>query len=95
MSGRSDPVARLFATALLAVGALMFALCGLCSLAFAGSTIVNTVRYPSVEGLLSGFVIVAIVGGLPTFLGFVVMRSGYRWRRRLMPTLRPSAPPPD
>ena len=35
-----------------------------------------------------------VVGGLPTLLGFVVMRSDGRWRRRLKPKPPPSAPPP-
>jgi hypothetical protein len=77
-----DSVERFFAAAQMAVGALIFGLCGACTVAFAGSTIASAVRYPgSVYDWLLFIPLVGFFGVGPTVLGFFMMRSGYRWFR--------------
>ncbi|SFK15881.1 hypothetical protein [Caulobacter sp. UNC279MFTsu5.1] len=73
---RRDPVGRLFGALLMAVGALMMALCGLCSLAF----IVSMVG--SGGGDLGGMLLLALVfGGVPIGVGFGIFWLGRRLRR--------------
>jgi len=81
-----DPVQKFFGGALMAVGGLIAALCGTCTLVvmafgvfglFDGST--------SVGDLLSGVAVLALIGGLPTVLGVFIFRWGwglYRPARR-------------
>ena len=58
---------RLFSLILMAVGVLMMALCGTCTLVVAVSAI------PSSPPLL---LVDALVGGVPTIVGFIIFRSG-------------------
>lgn len=73
---RRDPVVRLFGTLLMAVGALMMALCGLCSLAavvFMGG---------SSGGDLGGMLLLVLYfGGVPIGVGFVLFWVGRTLRR--------------
>lgn len=73
--GRRDPVARLFGALLMAVGVLMMALCGLCSLA---------VLFSVAEGGQSAqggmLLLVLIFGGVPIGVGFLIFWLGRRLR---------------
>jgi hypothetical protein len=78
---------------LIAIGALMVTLCGGCTAYFLGSLAwASIVRDPgsgAVPFILPG---VLIVGGIPTLIGALVLRSALnRWRGARPP---PSAPPP-
>jgi hypothetical protein len=74
----ASPVQKFFGAGLMAVGGLMAALCGTCTLFFLVSAADN-LRYPGGVvtavglGLLS-----ALVGGLPTAAGFLLARWGWR-----------------
>lgn len=71
--GRPDPVARLFGALLMAVGALMMALCGLCSLIFVISMAGGG------GGEAGGMLLLALViGGVPIAIGFGLFWLG-RW----------------
>jgi hypothetical protein len=75
----SDGVERVFGAALMAAGALVFSLCGLCTLGVAGSTLMSVARYPMhAGGALGSIALVGFVGGLPTLGGFLLMRFGWR-----------------
>jgi hypothetical protein len=81
---RPDPVQRFFGAALMAVGALIAALCGACTLLFIGVTLIGMASNPSnlglmLTGVFSGALVVAIVGGLPIVVGILI----FRWGRRL------------
>ena len=73
---RRDPVARLFGALLMAVGVLMMALCGLCSLVF----VISTAGGGGGEtgGML---LLVLVIGGVPIAIGFGIFWLG-RWLRR-------------
>jgi hypothetical protein len=93
MSGRANPdrMERFLGAAFVAVGALIFALCGLCTLSFAGTTISSAFRYHGpAGGIANGLALYGIVGGVPTFGGFMLMRYGWRMYRG-----PPSSPPSD
>jgi hypothetical protein len=83
-------VRRFFGAALTAVGALMFGLCGLCTLAFFVSGFL-----PHEDKTVSA--IALVVGGVPALIGFAVMRLGLSmYKGDGAPRPRPSsAPPPD
>jgi hypothetical protein len=77
---------RFFGAALIAVGALVFALCGLCTLAFVGSTVTNAFRYSTGgRGMMMGLLMFGLIGGLPTIGGFFVMRVGWKMFRGRVP----------
>ena len=87
-----DIVQRFFGAALMAVGGLIAALCGACSLVFVGVTLISMILNPGnlglmLTGVFSGALAVAIVGGLPTVVGILI----FRWGRRLY---RPPPPIP-
>ena len=75
----------------MAVGALVFGLSGACTLTFLSVSLSSVVRNPdtALTGLATSIPMVAIIGGLPTIIGFFVMRGGYRWYRGEKPK-----PPP-
>jgi hypothetical protein len=83
-------VARFFGGLLIAAGALVAALCGLCTLVFiiGGSLSSNSSEFGG-----DGMVVVAlIVGGVPTVLGGLMIWGGVaivRGRRRRDPKVRP------
>ena len=90
-----DPTARFIGAALIAVGAMVFGLCGVCTLSFVGTGLYAMIRYPAGAGGSIALVpIVAIVGGGPTLLGFLIMRSGRRRFRANAPKPPPAVPPP-
>lgn len=84
-----DPTRRFFGAALTAVGGLIFGLCGLCTGVFLVTSLM-----PHEDGMLA--VIALFVGGVPTLIGFFVMRAGLRLYRggKDEPKPPPSAPPP-
>jgi len=75
---KSDSVARFIGGAMIAVGALIFGLCGLCTLTFLVAGMIP-------HGDRSFSMIALVVGGIPTALGFLLLRAGlttFRGRRR-------------
>jgi hypothetical protein len=75
------PVVRLLGAMLMAVGCLITVLSGLCSLAFIGTTVLNT---PASALSLIALATAMIMGGLPMCMGiglFVVGRDLFRGRR--------------
>ena len=70
---------RLFSLILMAVGGLMMALCGTCTLVVAVTAIQSS---PSL------LLVAALVGGVPTAIGFVIFRSGLIGYRRLTPSAK-------
>jgi len=82
----SDKVTRFVAGALVAVGGAMVLLCGSCTLMFGGGALVALIRGEDVG--LSGLLIAtaAIVGGLPTAAGLVLLLNGWKsWKANRPP----------
>jgi hypothetical protein len=78
MSGRATPDPFL-GGALMAVGAMVFALCGLCTVSFAGPALLNALRHPgSANGSGSGLLFLGLVGGVPALGGLLLLRAGWR-----------------
>jgi hypothetical protein len=85
---------RNFATsALIAAGLLMTALCGTCTAYFIGGPLWALARGDIAGAYLWPVVVVGAltVGGIPTLIGALILRSGLKRRRARPP---PSAPPP-
>ncbi len=81
---------RFFGALTMAVGALIFSLCGLCTLGVAGSTILSAMRYPmGAASIFNVMLFTTILGGLPTLGGFMVMRFG--WRKYHSQSSKPAA----
>jgi hypothetical protein len=83
----SDKVTRFVAGALIVVGGLMVLLCGSCTLVFGGGGLVGLLRGEDVG--LSGFLVAtaAIVGGLPTAAGVVLLLNGWKsWKANRPPS---------
>jgi hypothetical protein len=78
---------------LMAVGGLIAALCGTCTLVMFGTSVASMFTYTrdvaaAVVALLYGGVVIGIFGGVPTLVGVLVFRAGwrrYRPARRLRP----------
>lgn len=71
---------RFFAAALMAAGGLIAGLCGTCTAGFVAFSLFDALRYPGGAGaLLPALMMFAIVGGVPTLIGVLVFRAG--WRR--------------
>ncbi len=77
-----DPIVRLFGAFLMAVGGLMAALCGLCSLAFVMGTVASGTGLDAMGGML---VLVLVLGGLPVGLGLLIFYAGRRLRAKKPP----------
>jgi hypothetical protein len=75
---RPDRTERLIGAGLTAIGALIFALCGLCTLGGAGTLIIATIRNPSNAAGFLGSVLLCAIGLLPTFGGLLLMRIGWQ-----------------
>jgi hypothetical protein len=71
---------------LMVVGALIMALCGLCSLGVVGYSIYQALRFPmGFTGMIGMFPLVGIFGGVPIAIGFGVFALGralYRGPKR-------------
>jgi hypothetical protein len=95
-----SPIARFFGAALMAVGALVIALCGACTLMFAGRSLIEIGRgHNGAQFAPIGILILAlIVGGIPMLLGAAAFWGGrILWRGPRRPVAAkppPSAPPP-
>lgn len=78
----SDRTSRFVAGGLVAMGALLIAFAGPCTLFFGGGALVELVR--GGDPGLSGFILVValIFGGLPTAAGVLVLVNGLRALRR-------------
>ena len=87
MSGREQtPELKFIGSALMAVGGLVAALCGTCTLVLVGTAIVDSYRHPG--DLVSALLLFAAVGGLPTLIGLLIFRWGRSiWRPK--PNSRP------
>jgi hypothetical protein len=83
-AGEPSPELKFIGGALMAVGGLIAALCGTCTLIFAGASVMDSFRNPG--DLLSILLLVGIVGGLPTLIGVLLFRWGRRLRRPTAPT---------
>jgi hypothetical protein len=79
-----DPIVRLFGAFLMAVGGLMAALCGLCSLAFVVGTAVSGSGWDGMAGMLA---LALVLGGVPIGLGLLIFYAGRRLRAK-----KPSPP---
>jgi hypothetical protein len=77
-----DPVQTFVGGALMALGGLIAALCGLCTLGVIGFGVVDTITGGPTDDLMGGAVIVAIIGGLPTAAGVLLFMWGRRLYRR-------------
>ena len=76
----TSPVRKFFGGALMAVGGLIAALCGLCTLGIIGFGLVDTLgNGSSADDLVGGVAVVSIIGGIPTGLGVLL----FMWGRRL------------
>ena len=64
---KDDPSARLFGAILMAVGAMIALLCGLCSLTVLAS-----------GGIVGFFPFVAVIGGIPIFVGVLIFKAGLK-----------------
>lgn len=64
---KDNSIAKLFGAILMAVGAMITFLCGLCSLTILAA-----------GGGAGAFPIVAVIGGIPTFIGVLVFRAGLK-----------------
>lgn len=74
-----SPERRFIGAALMAVGGLIAALCGSCTLIFSVAMIVESLNYP--RELFSILVMFLLVGGPPTLLGLLLFWWGRRLRR--------------
>ncbi|HEY0649443.1 hypothetical protein [Phenylobacterium sp.] len=75
-----SPVQKFLGGALMAVGGLIAALCGLCTLGLIGFGVADTFGGGSSGGdLLGAAAIATIIGGVPTVLGVLL----FAWGRRL------------
>jgi hypothetical protein len=72
---------RFIAGALVAVGGLMVLLCGSCTVMFGGGGLIGLIQ--GEDAALSGTLLItaALLGGLPTTAGVVLVRSGLKTLR--------------
>lgn len=86
-----DLVQRFVGAAIMAGGALIFAACGLCTLAFVGPSLQNLVHQPAAAPAAIGLVFFLLIGGVPALGGFMLMLLG--WRMFSRPPPGPPNPP--
>lgn len=80
------------AAAMITAGGLILLLCGPCTLFFAGSALITLVTEQNTALSVQILIMALVVGGLPTLLGWFLLRSGLRRTRAAKPP--PSSPPP-
>lgn len=100
MTDRPSPVQRFFGGLLIAVGVLIAALCGLCTMVFMVGSVIDR----GGGELFAGgdvFILALVIGGLPTGIGALIAWGGWRLYRP-KPAIRPATlqvfsdkPPPD
>jgi hypothetical protein len=89
-----DPVRVFAGRALVAVGALILGLSGLCTLYFGGMVLVQDLKLANgYTNLITMAPFVLVIGGLPMLIGFGILRWGLSVLRK-RPRPPPSAPPP-
>jgi hypothetical protein len=89
-----DPVQVFAGRALVAVGALVLGLSGLCTLGFAGVSVWSDLHQHNSYGSFSSILpFMLVVGGGPMLVGFGLLRWGL-WILRKAPKPPPSARPP-
>ena len=74
----SKPEVRFMGAFLMAVGFMMAGLCGTCTLAYDISTVRDVLRSPEGGYLTVVVPFMLIFGVLPTVVGLVLLRAGYR-----------------
>ena len=73
------PELKFVGGALMAVGGLIAALCGTCTVVWFGAMMIDAFRASVGVGNVLGLVaLTAVVGGLPTLLGVLLARWGWR-----------------
>jgi hypothetical protein len=90
-----DPVERFIASALIAVGALILGLSGLCTGALAVNVLTSVVRSANgfggdpLAGVFGFVLMLGLFGGVPMLIGALLLRWGLRllrpWRRETSP----------
>lgn len=88
MSDWRDPVRRFLGGFLMAAGALIAGLCGTCSAAYVVVGVTEALRYPDGAGMAVSLGAVALVGGVPTLVGVLLFRAGWRHFRGPKPIRR-------
>jgi hypothetical protein len=83
-----DRVGRFFAGAVIAVGALIFGLCGLCTAGFMVASAIS----PGGSG--TAFMAL-VIGGIPTLIGFMILRFGLAMYREESNRAPPDAEGPS
>ena len=79
----ANPVVKLFGAFLIAVGGLIAALSGLCSLAFLGTAVLNVARNPHQAGGIVMIVpLILLFGGVPFAFGGGLIVAGLAFYRR-------------
>ena len=87
-----NPANKFFGGLLIAVGVLIAALSGLCSLGLVASSIGSVLRGPAVgTNLTMGLVMVGIFGGVPFLFGVAMIVGG---RAMMKPSVEPRPVPP-
>ena len=81
----ASPVRRFLGALLIAVGGLIAALSGLCSVVFLGALVVDLVRDPASmdSAVWPSLILLLVVGGLPLAIGVGLVFWGRALRRRL------------
>jgi hypothetical protein len=79
----TDDARSFWALSLITMGGLITALCGSCTAYFVGNAVLALIH----GGYDAGFapfvlVIAAVLGGVPTLLGVLLLIEGFRQRRR-------------
>ncbi len=72
-----------------AIGGLIFATSGLCTVSVIGSTVINTVVSPNAMGMGSVIGVAMLFGGIPMAIGLALVAAG----RSLLRSAPPPAPP--
>jgi hypothetical protein len=84
-----NPLQKFIGGALMAVGGLIAALCGTCTVATIGYGLFDSLGGGvAADDLVSGVVMLGLIGGVPTVLGVLLFRWGWRLFRPPRPSAR-------
>lgn len=78
---KPKPEVRFMGAFLMAVGFMIAGLCGTCTLAFGIAAIPESMRAPERGDLLAILPLMLIFGLLPTAVGLLLLRAGFRQYR--------------